>query len=175
MAIDRLALEGGEEVVLPLQDVLKNDLDPYFRSLAAQHLGGLPDKGTVGLLLAAYQNGDEEMKISAAGSLYRFGHLAEAAQLAPQLAVELDSPDGSVRRDAVTNLSRLRAPMTIPFLARALRDSNGDVRSEAVSALGDLDAPEIPSLLEPLLQDPFSDVREYAQDAIETYRKRHPK
>jgi HEAT repeat protein len=63
----------------------------------------------------------------------------------------------------------------MPFLTRALRDSNGDVRSEAVSALDDLDAPEIPSLLEPLLQDPFSDVREYAQDAIESYRKRHPK
>jgi HEAT repeat protein len=175
MALDQLASVGGEEVIQPLQDVLRNDSEPYFRALAAKHLGELPDKGTMALLLAAYQEADEDLKIAAAGSLYRYGHPGEVADLAPRLAADLDSPDGSVRKDAVRRLSRLQSPLTIPFLTRALRDSNGDVRSEAVSALEDLDTPELPSLLEPLLQDPYSDVREYAQDAIENYRKKHPK
>jgi hypothetical protein len=174
MALGHLASSGGADVVAALQETLRTDPEPYIRALAAQHLGTLPDQGTVVLLLSAYRDGDEDLKLAAAGSLYRFGHPGEVSELLPGLAAELDSPDGSVRKDAVERLSRLKVPDTIPLLTRALRDTNGDVRSGAADALGELDDPGIPSLLAPLLQDPLSDVRESAKDAVESYRKRHP-
>ena len=174
MAMVRLALMGDADAVPPLQEVLQNDPQSYLRALAAEHLGTLPDRGTVALLLSAYRDGADDLKLTAAASLYRFGHPGEVSELLPRISSDLDSPDGSVRKDAVERLAKLKAPVTIPLLTRGVRDTNGDVRSEAASALGDLDDPGVPSLLEPLLKDPLSDVRETAQDALDSYRQRHP-
>jgi HEAT repeat protein len=178
--IRRKALVGlvsvmGRDAVPVVQSLLSSDPEPFVRSQAATLLGELPDKGSTELLLDAYRTGEENLQLAAAASLYRFGSPGPAAELLPGLAVNLDSPDGDVRKDAVVRIGRLQAPIAIPELTRALRDTSGIVRSEAASALGRIDAPEIPDLLAPLLKDPFVDVRESAQDAIEAYRKRHPK
>ena len=165
----------GDAAVPIVQSVLRSDPQTYLRREAAQLLGKLPDQGSTELLLDAYRDGEDDLKIAAAASLYRFGNPAPAAELLSRLMADLDNPDGSVRKEAVERIGTLKAPIAIPALTRALRDSSGDVRSEAASALGDIDTLEIVPLLEPLLKDPFADVRESAQDAIDSYRKRHPK
>lgn len=165
----------GEDAIPVVQGVLLSDPMGLVREQAAELLGGLSDRGSTAMLLDAYRTGEGDLKVAAAASLHRLGDPAPASELLAVLAADLDSPDGAVRKDAVERIGRLQAPIALPVLARALRDSSGDVRSEAASALGDIDTPEIPALLAPLLKDPFVDVRESAQDAIDTYRKRHPK
>jgi hypothetical protein len=165
----------GVDAVPVVQGILVSDPYPFVRKRAAELLGGLPDKGSSELLLDAYRTGEGGLKVAAAASLYRFGNPAPAAELLPLLAADLDSADGTVRKDTVELIGKLQAPIAIPVLTRALRDSSGDVRAEAATALGEVDAPEVPGLLEPLLKDPFVEVRDNAKDAIEAYRQRHPK
>jgi len=165
----------GDDAVPVVQGILQSDPEHIVRKRAAELLGRLPDKGSTELLLNAYRTGEDGLKVAAAASLYRFGSPGPAAELLPRLAATLDSPDGDLRKDAVERIGKLQAPIAIPALTRALRDSSGDVRAEAVTALGEIDAPEVPALLEPLLKDPYIDVRDNAKDAIEAYRKRHPK
>jgi HEAT repeat protein len=174
-AMHQLVALVGDEAVPFVQDLLRSDPDNFIRVQAAEILGRQQDRGSLALLLTSYRDGDSDMQIAAAASLYKLGHPGEATETLARLAANLDSPDGTTRKDAVEEIGRLKAPLAIPVLARALRDPNGDVRAEAVSALSEIDAPEIVALLEPLLNDPFEDVREYAKDAIDTYREKHPK
>jgi HEAT repeat protein len=174
-AMHQLVALVGDDALPVIQDLLRSDPDDFIRVQAAEILGRLPDRGSLGLLLSSYRDGDSDLKIAAAASLSRLGHPGEALETLARLTATLDSPDGTTRKDAVEQIGRLRSPLAISVLARALRDSNGDVRVEAVSALGEIDTPEIIALVEPLLKDPFADVREYAQDVIDTYNQRHPK
>jgi hypothetical protein len=175
IALGGLVEVMGDEAVPIVQGILVSDPERFVRRRAAELLGGLPDKGSTELLLDAYRTSEGGLKIAAASSLYRFGNPAPAAELLPLLAADLDSADGTVRKDAVERIGKLQAPMAIPVLTRALRDSSGDVRAEAATALGEIDAPEVPALLESLLKDPYIDARDNAKDAIEAYRQRHPK
>jgi HEAT repeat protein len=125
--------------------------------------------------LGTFRESEGDLKAIAAGALYRLGHPGEAAELLPEISADLDKPDGTLRKEAVEQLSRLKAPIALPLLARAARDSNGDVRSEAASALGELDTAEVLPLLEALLRDPLADVRDSAKEAIDDYRARNPK
>jgi HEAT repeat protein len=174
-AMHELVALTGNDAVPFVQDILRSDPENSIRREAAEVLGRLSDQGSVALLLTSYREGDSDLKIAAAASLYRFGHPGEAAETLTRLSAGLDHPDGSMRKEAVEQIGRLNTPLAIPILTRALRDPNGDVRIEAVGALGAIDAPGIVDLLEPLLKDPFADVREYTQDAIDTYRAKHPK
>jgi HEAT repeat protein len=153
--------------------VLRKDGPSWLRAQAASVLGEIADPSALPVLLEVARTDDLDVRASAASSLDRLGHSAPLQDLIATLAEMLGHRDGGKREDAVSLLSSLQTPSTMPSLVRALGDpTNSRVREAAAEALGRSRlAPAIPAL-EAALDDPEPRVREAARQAIDTLRAR---
>src|SRR5260221_8683043 len=76
-----------------------------------------------------------------------------------RLARWLNSPDESVREDAVRELSALRDPAALPLILRCLHDSNDVIRATAAWSLCLASGPDAVNALRKALDDENDRVR----------------
>jgi HEAT repeat protein len=163
---------GGPEAGEVLIQIIKSDRKDWAKEMAAGWLGNTGGAGALECLLEAYQKDSYEMKVAAAGSLYRLGYPGPLSEMLPKVALQFENPDGAIRRDAIEELRHLASPEALPLINRALQDSNGDVRIQALRILGTGRVPDAISLLEKMTADSNPDVVAEARRQIEHLRKR---
>ncbi len=155
--------------LIPLIQALKYEewQDKYaimgsVRENAAEALGLLKDKRSVGPLIVALDDKDEEVRWKAAWAL---GNIGDESAVIP-LIDALNDDRWTVRRFAATSLGRIKDERAVDALIYALEDSDWHVRKYAVEALGNIGDGRA---LEPLitsLEDEDRDVRKKAINAL---------
>ncbi|AZN39993.1 conserved virulence factor C family protein [Paenibacillus albus] len=180
----RVRTPGGEaRAALPAaftEAVTKAAAASMIRERKLEELGvryGEPDEIAAELvreLTAAYPQERLDALVAAALALGAEGAAGEgsaavaAARPAPltaeQLAPLLESPEWSVRYEALTRAAP--EPAMLPLLAKALEDDNVSIRRQAVVYLGELRLPEAMPLLFAALRDASASVRRTAGDTL---------
>jgi energy-coupling factor transporter ATP-binding protein EcfA2 len=125
-------------------------------------------------LLLLSQDGNEEVRASAADALGRLGAAAATPEVVAQLVALIQDGNEGVRASAVYALGRLGAaaatPEVVARLVALIQDGNEGVRASAADALGRLGAaaatPEVVARLVALTKDGNEGVRASAASAL---------
>ncbi len=145
-------------------DELISDLgtdDSKTRRKAIKALGKRGEEHSLGYLIPALQDPDEEVRLAVIKALVHFG----AAALSP-LSEALENAAVAVRQQAALSLGKLGHPSALPPLAKALQDPDMLVRGFAAYALSDIGEQSITPTLIAALDDPEFIVRRYVVDAL---------
>lgn len=162
-AAQALAWRGDVRAAGPLLDALD---DPATRCWAIHALGNLREARAVEPLCRLLQEGEWNVRRSAAVALWEIGDVRSTEVLLPALEDE----ESSVREYAALALGRLQEPCAIePLLGLLWNDSDCGVRSRAARALGAIGAPTTRADLRAAWFDRDINVFWAAQDALERF------
>jgi hypothetical protein len=135
-----------------LRTLIATEKDPTNRRSFVTSLGQTRQPGTADALLALAQN-DADPKLRAEAA-YWYPQRAGVSGTAATLAIINKDTDETVKRRAVTGLSRLPNDQAIPTLIELAKSptSSAVVRKEAVTALGQSKDPRALAYLEQILR-----------------------
>ncbi len=133
------------------------------RARALEALGYSSRDGISGLLRAAYDSPEEEMRVSAIAGMGR----SADSQWRDLLTAELDSPSARMRYEAVRALGELESRADVPRIARLLYDPDRQVQTAAISALGHIGGARAKQALTRFAESEDSVLSELAGDALE--------
>ena len=161
---DQLGAPAGTQ--LALEVLQSEEQSAWVRARAARELSQLKDPQSMGALQAAFLEDDSSMKYWSAKGLQAMGVNGPIRQLVASASVEINDPDGAVRREVVKRLGYLGSSDALPHLALALDDANSDVRRGALESLGNTGLTTAIPIIQQGLNDPKRRVREEAIDAL---------
>ncbi len=150
-----------------LEEFLKAEPENEAASNIISWLGTIGDSESLGPLNEALHSKREEVRDASTLALLQLGYSKPAEHLMARMALQFESADGSVRREAVERMYGLNEVGAIPVLLRALKDSNGDVRLASLQTFYSMGKPEYLAYVEPLINDPNPRVAKQAKELVE--------
>ena len=153
-------------------EVLLNEYQKPLASIevkraALEAVSPAPDPRIADLILDAYEEGSDDMQLSA---IFAMGNSADERWL-PVLEQELTSPSADFRAEAARACGMIGSESSIDALQQLLTDEEMEVSVAAIYALGQIGGDEIIELLTRMAEDPdyeeFIDVIEEALDEME--------
>ncbi len=149
----------GESLLAVIGDTNRT-LEVRRRALEAVAPLDLPEvKDTI---MAAYQSGDDMLKI---GAIYAMGRNC-AADWLPILLKELGSDDAEVRYEAAGACGELEEEGAVPCLIKLVNDQDADVQMAAIQALGKIGGTKARECLEHCLSGSGQAIRHIAGEAL---------
>jgi len=132
VAIEAVGPGTDDGVVGRLQELLSTSPHEKVRRAAANMLGKVGAAGSVPVLMAALDDGEENVRWFAVEGLRKLS----AVQASPRICeVLLSDQSPRVREIAASALGELGQPVGVPALRQALADANERVREKAASSL----------------------------------------
>lgn len=160
----KLASENGTLVHESLVAVIRNseeDLDVRRRAIEA--LAFFSDEEVRGIVAAAYENDDAQMRASALCAMGR----SVGKHWTNTVLAELDSNDAELRFEAARAAGELEIKKAVPRLIQLVDDSDSEVSNAAIAALGQIGGPEAREALEQIVAGEDEPQSQAAQDALD--------
>ncbi len=146
-----------------LYEVINTQDEPVeVRRRAIEAIAYSTEEGVHDLLTAAYEDADEEMRISA---VFAMGRSADP-EFAEPIQFELGSSNPAMRYEAARACGELELDEAVPALIRLIADSDREVQSAAVASLGQIGGKRAREALERCVSEGDEVLQLAAEDAL---------